>query len=699
MSLLIDGETYYAAFVDALLQAERCVYIAGWDFQSRLRLLRGEAADRSDVSVELAEALNHAVRRNPDLHIYLLAWDYATIYLFEREFLPAIRLDWKTDPRVHFQMDAYHPLGASHHQKIVVLDDAVAFCGGMDLSIWRWDTRKHRPDDPRRVTPDGEAYRPFHDMQWALEGAPARALGDLFRERWKRATGASLSEPATDNRPWPRSVKPDLENVSVALSRTCPDYKDCVETREIQNLHLDAVAAAESSIYIENQYLTSSIIGDALVESLRRETGPEIVILLPSDSGGWLEESTMDALRNRIFAKLLQADEHGRLGLYYPVSVDENGRHGETIKIHAKLLIVDDRFISVGSPNLTNRSMGLDTEVSLSLEAAGENRDAIAAQIARYRADLLAEHLKSDIETVQAAIAETGLVLQAVERLRSESGGLEPFDEASLRENSTLIAPEEIIDPEKPASADRVLTQFHKSQKSMSKTSQIMKLVGVAAACVILFLLWRFTGLSEYIDPRRIAEYRDYAADHTWAPAVWTGLFSLAAFLMVPVTALIASSAVLFGPVEGFVYALAGSLIAAAVSFVAGSLIMSDSLHRLFGGAMDRVNRALSRRGMWVVAIVRVVPVAPFAVINMVAGATKLRFRYFMFGTLIGMAPGAFAVSVASESVVKAAQDPSVVNALVAVVVLAVAVGGFYLARRFIKLPGLGPSSEETQDA
>ena len=103
--------------------------------------------------------------------------------------MPLYALNWKTHSRVRFYMDDKHPVGASQHQKIVVVDDAVAFSGGLDLRKWRWDTPEHHIDDQRRVDPDGKPYPPFHDVQMVVDGAAAAALGQLARERWQRATG------------------------------------------------------------------------------------------------------------------------------------------------------------------------------------------------------------------------------------------------------------------------------------------------------------------------------------------------------------------------------------------------------------------------------------------------------------------------------------------------------------------------------
>ena len=114
------------------------------------------------------------------------------IYTLEREFFPRYKLKWRTHKNIHFHLDGAHPAGASQHQKIVVVDDAVAFVGGFDLSKWRWDTPEHAIDNELRIDPDGKPYPPFHDVQMLVDGDAAEALGELARERWHIAAGKKI---------------------------------------------------------------------------------------------------------------------------------------------------------------------------------------------------------------------------------------------------------------------------------------------------------------------------------------------------------------------------------------------------------------------------------------------------------------------------------------------------------------------------
>jgi phospholipase D1/2 len=387
VSFLIDGAAYFAAFAAAAEQAQESIFIVGWDVDSRVRLMPD--TEQGALPAELGRFLNALVSRRRRLQVYILSWDFAMVFALEREPLPMLKLGWWTHRRVHFHLDGQHPVWASHHQKIVVVDDAIAFAGGMDLAIKRWDTPEHNADDRRRVDPSGQPYPPMHDVQMAVDGEAAAALGELARERWRRATGhhiGTIHQPGSD--PWPCFLSPDLENVGVAISRTQPAYNGNPAIREVEALYLDAIAAAQHSIYIEAQYFTSTAIAEALEKRLREPGGPEVLLILPRDGAGWLEQNTMTVLRARLLRRLRAADRFGCLRVYYPTVL----KLGDgCINVHSKILVVDDTLVRVGSSNLSNRSMGLDTECDLAIETAGDAR--IGDAIAHFRDRLLGEHL------------------------------------------------------------------------------------------------------------------------------------------------------------------------------------------------------------------------------------------------------------------------------------------------------------------
>ena len=171
------------------------------------------------------------------------------IYAKDREAPVKVRLGWGWKPhrRVHLEFDNTHPPGGSHHQKIVVIDDAIAFCGGLDLTCQRWDTPAHAPGDPHRVVAD-QPYPPFHDLMIAVDGEAARELGRIARERWRASTGEEIPPVGASEDPWPPEITPDITNLPVAIALTTPDVEPHDGSREVEALYLDMIARAKRYI-------------------------------------------------------------------------------------------------------------------------------------------------------------------------------------------------------------------------------------------------------------------------------------------------------------------------------------------------------------------------------------------------------------------------------------------------------------------
>ncbi|HEY8506741.1 MAG TPA: hypothetical protein VIL32_00205, partial [Steroidobacteraceae bacterium] len=217
VALLIDGENYFRAFAEAAMRAQRSIVILGWDFHSRTRLHLG----RPDVPDLLGDFLNELVRRRRELHVHVLIWDYPVLFAAGRELSPVYGLSWHPRRRVHVHYDDHYPIGAAQHQKIVVIDGVLAFCGGLDLTRSRWDTQEHKPGDERRINVgDDEPYPPFHDTMMAVDAEAARVMSEIAQERWQRATGRNLNIPPVNSDPWPESMPVALTDVDVAIART-----------------------------------------------------------------------------------------------------------------------------------------------------------------------------------------------------------------------------------------------------------------------------------------------------------------------------------------------------------------------------------------------------------------------------------------------------------------------------------------------
>jgi phospholipase D1/2 len=155
--LLIDARAYYKAFHAAAAQARGYLLIAGWRFNSDIRLVRGPDAGQGGEE-QFLPFLDRLCERNPDLHVYLLAWDFSINYAPEWELFQKRKFEHGRHQRVHFCFDAAHAVGGSHHQKLVVVDGRIAFVGGLDFSSGSWDDRDHRAVHPERVDSGQEPH-------------------------------------------------------------------------------------------------------------------------------------------------------------------------------------------------------------------------------------------------------------------------------------------------------------------------------------------------------------------------------------------------------------------------------------------------------------------------------------------------------------------------------------------------------------
>ena len=448
-AVLIDGADYFAALRSSILRAEKSIFIVGWDIDSRTRLVPGSPSADDKAPHALRALLTYCVDRRPDLQVRLLLWDYTILYAAEREPLPQLNLDWNTPAQVRVCLDSKLPVGASHHQKIVVIDDAVAFCGGLDLTIGRWDTSEHRAVDPDRVDAQGEPCEPFHDVQMVVDGEAALALAELVRMRWRDAGGDDPGAVEVGADPWPQAVEAVFSDADVGIARTLPALGERPEVREVEQLYLRAIEAARKCIYIENQYLTADCVAQALVRRLSENVELEAVIVGPEQPAGWLEAKSMNAGRLRFVERLREAGVIERVRLLYPVVGAADGE--SSIMVHAKLMTVDDGFLRIGSANLNNRSMGLDTECDLAIEAtAREHRNAIVA----IRNRLLGEHLGLGGEEVADRFAAEGSLIGLVDTVRAGRRALRPLD-LSNRSDQLDDVIRQIADPERPIDAAR----------------------------------------------------------------------------------------------------------------------------------------------------------------------------------------------------------------------------------------------------
>jgi phospholipase D1/2 len=399
--VLVDACDYYRAFYRAMSKARRYVLLAGWQFDSDVRLLRGEDARGAPWPVELLPFLSALCRERPELRVHVLAWDYSVVYSLEREWMQRLKFDFGASERIEYVLDGKHPVGACHHQKLVVVDGRLAFVGGADICDGRWDDRRHDADNADRVNRYGEPYKPYHEVVAFITGDRAVAsLEEEFKLRWRRAAGVELQlpEPHLAAEPEERidfeGALP-LEATTTAIARTYAAYEgdDSKAVSEIRLLYEDAIREAEVLVYIESQYVTSRALHDAMIARLGDASKPrlQVVIVAPRGGDSFKEELALGAAEEQFLASVeRKAEEAGHL-LRILYSDSSDGAETAPTFIHSKLLVVDDRFLTIGSANCTNRSFGVDSELNLAWESE-RRRGPLGTSIARLRASLLSEH-------------------------------------------------------------------------------------------------------------------------------------------------------------------------------------------------------------------------------------------------------------------------------------------------------------------
>jgi phosphatidylserine/phosphatidylglycerophosphate/cardiolipin synthase-like enzyme len=446
--VLIDAADYYRAFYRAALEAKHSILLSGWQFDSGVQLLRGEDAEQNH-EVRLLKFLNQLCERTPTLAIHVLAWDFHLVFALEREWMQKLMFHWMTNERLHFRFDETPVAGGAHHQKFAVIDRSVAFLGGIDLCEARWDARDHREHNPHR-TSHGKPVKPYHDIQAFCAGCEVTdALRELFVDRWARSEGPPLKlvecETKSGAAYLPEGALP-LGGGELSFSRTDP-RGEADTVQEVQKLFTDAIALAEQLIYIETQYFSARSIREALVARIQMADRPRLeIVLIVNRKAEALKEEIAVGLRQTKNVEQLRrvAEESGHaLGVYYSLcDGDDPGR--QATYIHSKLVCVDDRFLSVGSANLTNRSMAVDTELHVSWETVEPSTAGteLVRSIRTIRADLLREH--AGLSERDLFHDPTGLVARLDQLAALPNGRLRTVPPPTEDEQTLL----ETIDPE-----------------------------------------------------------------------------------------------------------------------------------------------------------------------------------------------------------------------------------------------------------
>ena len=673
--MLIDCVNFYRALHQALSKARHSIFITGWDIDSRIELIRREEDGAHEgVPRTLYDLLTQKAAENPDLKIYLNRWNYAFFMAGMREPLAVWRWKGAMLPNIHYCRDNMTPAWACHHQKIIVVDDEVAFVGGMDVAVNRWDDRAHSPGKSLRVDPGGvynpfmrKEFEPYHDIQMVVAGDAARALAIWVRERWRRGAGYDAlpvreqSDPHVLPQSWPDNEPADFVQIPVAVALTMPPFAGREGLYQIERLYLDQIALAQEFIYIENQYLARDRIAIALRRRLEENTRLRVLLVSSYDPQGWMEKISMWTARVRFQNILSRVGIAERVTFAYPLTHEDG--ISATTRIHSKLMIVDDRFLHIGSANINNRSMRMDTECDLCFEAANA---AHRAKIKFIRNDLIREHTGYEEADIQAAIAGGQNPSIFLKRLSHSTQHLIKINDRRFFKKRPPDIRLGVTDPVKnvlpelpvPPAADVPL-----------RIDARRKMIGLAILFALLCasaFLWK-AGYTDGLNLRGGAlSFFDSVRESPLAVPVAMAFYALAALLFAPVTVLSAVAVLAFGPGAGFLIALCGAMMAAMAGYALGRMTARDKIIFLTRTASEKIKSFAHKTDVTAIALLRLVPLAPFTAVNLALGMAGVPAFAYVWGTLLGFLPGTAVIIFVTGAFQNLWMDPGLGAAMLA---------------------------------
>ncbi|WP_091370097.1 phospholipase D-like domain-containing protein [Actinokineospora alba] len=367
IEVLVDGEEALAGMQAAIEQADSHVHIANWHASPDFRLTRSPGAR------PLRELLASTAER---VDVRLLLWAGPPVPLFQpsRQLVRDAREEFTRGTKVRCVLDARERTLHCHHEKILVIDDSTAFVGGLDFTALqgdRHDSNAHPADRPIG----------WHDVVVKVQGPIVADVAEHFRRRWTEVAGEDLPAPRVSAPAGPSRAQ---------LLRTVPDKTYDFAPRgdfTVLDGYLRALRSARRLVYLENQFLWSPEIADVLIDKLcdPPEDRFRLVLLLPrKPSNG------ADTTRGQL-GRLLDADDGNHRLLATTISAHD-GEQSAPVYVHAKVAIVDDEWMTIGSANLNEHSLFNDTEVNIATD------DAELIRATRLR--LWAEHLQRPADEV-----------------------------------------------------------------------------------------------------------------------------------------------------------------------------------------------------------------------------------------------------------------------------------------------------------
>jgi phosphatidylserine/phosphatidylglycerophosphate/cardiolipin synthase-like enzyme len=388
LEVLIDGENALPAMADAIRNAQRHVHVCSWNLEPDF-----DPGPRKSTPVR--ELLAETAERIP---VRVLVWAGAPVPVFQprRGIVKAARERLIKGTKVQCELDAHGRLMHCHHEKLVIVDDEIAFVGGIDLTALagdRYDSNAH---------PHKEDAIGWHDASSRLRGPIVRDVAAHFALRWEAVTGQALELPET--------IAP-AGGTTVQFVRTVPEGAYDVLPRgefSILESYVRALRSAKHLIYLENQFLWSPEIVHILEAKLRHPPSDDfrVIVLLPQKANNGQDDT------RGMLGRLVAADEGRFLAA---TIVSRTGERSGPLYVHAKIGIVDDTWLAIGSANLNEHSLFNDSEVDV------VTCDPALARATRHR--LWEEHLEAPADGDPATVFDEQWRPTASEQLERRRAG------------------------------------------------------------------------------------------------------------------------------------------------------------------------------------------------------------------------------------------------------------------------------------
>jgi uncharacterized membrane protein YdjX (TVP38/TMEM64 family) len=272
--------------------------------------------------------------------------------------------------------------------------------------------------------------------------------------------------------------------------------------------------------------------------------------------------------------------------------------------------------------------------------------------------------------------------------LNKSERSLQDLAQAETDSLTETLSASEIVDPERPINMECLLDYFDIDSDSRDDDARVRqkawRFAMVIALALLLAILWRWSPLSQWLTMDNLLAFADTIRESPMTTPIVLAIYIIGSCLMFPVTLIILATALSFGPYTGFALAFSGSLLGGLASYLLGRWLGRDVVRRLAGEKVNRLSRKLARRGWLAVALVRMVPIAPYTIVNMVAGSSHISTRSFLIGTAIGMGPGILAIMLFEGGLEHAIREPGWSSVVVSLIALSCALLILFFFKRWL---------------